>query len=325
MSLPFVPIGETPDAGFFSLEPYGGRLFAGTYGTPRSYEWNGGSFREHPGGLLALAGESLFDMVTFSVDGQLYGTTENTGRIFRFRPELDGWEIVFEAGAPWNNAYSIVEYQRHLFTGFNVFPDSNRTLVCRSGNGVDWATYELHEFNSVRFGVFGEALIAVGEDGRGGPNQGRRITDPLAEDWPVIFGGGGNFSYRPFVWRDRLYYGSEAPGGTPPVRLFSWDGADHALVFVTPDADGQRLGGELMGLGSWLYWITGVEFRAASGTAKLYRSADGLAWEQAHVFDEPEGWCLGLFRQELYAGTRQEGGGGRVYRLPGVRSGVQVI
>lgn len=307
----FVPIGTTSDAGFFSLRAFGGRLLAGTYGTPKSYAWDGVRWQEIREGDLYTAGESLFDMVQFSKDGMLYGATESSGKIFRF----DGsrWERVFQAGAEWNNAYSIVEYKGTLFTGFNNFPASNKTLFVRSTNGRDWlASVLANGFNHPRFGVYQDTLYVIGS--RNGLGEAWSIPDPASDEWQQRWGNMGQFTGKPFVWKNKLYVGVQQ-GRRRPGAVYSWDGATLVKVLEAPDEDQVSLPAALHDHEGALYVITAVAWRAKGGTAKLYRTYDGVSWEKVWAFPEPEGWTLEVYEGALYAGTRREGGGGKVYRM----------
>ncbi|GEM_PF-4041308 len=308
----FTPVGTTPDPGFFSLEEFNGKLFAGTYGRPRSYEWDGTTFTEHTGGQLRTAGESLFDMVKFSADGKLYGTTENSGKVFRFNPAINGWELVYQApSGGWNNAYSIVEYKGSLFTGFNNFPDSTKTLVVRY-DGSNWTTRQIDGFNTPRFGVFNNDLYMVGMESGRNRAQARKISDPSDTSWPVAFTMPGIFTGHPYVFKGELYVGMEnAPrrAGT----LYRWNGTRAEAVF-TPSDNQAAIVFELKEFQNALYLLSGVEWRASSGNAQLYKSPDGINWTKVTQFAEPEGWALQTYNGDLYVGTRKNSGGGKVYK-----------
>ena len=308
-------VGTTTDPGFFSLEAYDGRLIAGTYGTPKSYAWRDGVWGELPSGSLHLAGESLFDMAPFSADGQLYGVTENTGKLYRFTPA--GWQVVFQADPRpgWNNSYSVVDYRGVLITGFNNFPRNSKSLIVRSPNGRDWLAAEGPVgFHHPRFAVYRGELYAVGV--RGGAAEAWSIASPWSDAWRLRWTGAGTFTGKPFVWRDALWVGVEQGPGRA-ARVYRWDGTELTAVFEPPAEDQAALLPEFHALGEALYVISAVGWRARAGTAKLYRTTDGVTWTRAWTFGEPEGWCLAVYESDLYAGTRREGGGGRLYRLRG--------
>jgi hypothetical protein len=54
-------------------------------------------------------------------------------------------------------------------------------------------------------------------------------------------------------------------------------------------------------------------WRATQGKGALY-VLDKI-WKPAKYFDEPEAWCQETMWDNLYVGTRKEGGGGKIYEL----------
>jgi len=97
--------------------------------------------------------------------------------------------------------------------------------------------------------------------------------------------------------------------------VYAWDKSTLVKVFQTPDGDHASLLTALHDHGNALYLITAVGWQADSSTAKLYRTYDGVTWEQVLAFPEPEGWALEVYNGDLYAGTREERGHGKVYKL----------
>jgi hypothetical protein len=305
---PPLVVGTTPDPGFMALESFANHLVAGTYGTPRSYALTpAGAFIELPAGDLAGVGESLFDMASFSRDGQCYAVTESTGQILRL--EDDGWHTVFRApaGVGWNNGYSITERRGVLITGFNRFPANDRTLLCVSGDGTNWGTIEWPGHHHPRFGVLDGLIHASWARVDGGVELWR-------EPGVQLTGSLGGFPGQMATWRDALWFGVQlhADGVEPGVAVYRWDGAittvlligDQALVtgaLATPDA---------------LYIATGTGWRAPSGVSRVYGTRDGLNWVLVATLPEPEAWGLAWHRGDPYVSTRREGGGGKVYRLP---------
>lgn len=313
----FTPIGTTSDAGFFSLREYEGKLFAGTYGTPRSYTWDGSVWKEVTGDLWT-AGESLFDMTPFSVDGKLYGTTESSGKVFRF--EGTGWKQVFDTGDAYVNGYSIVEFKGYLFTGFRDFPNTGFRIV-RSPDGVNWSTVWMSSsFSEGRFVVYNGHLYVLGV--RYGVDRGEayRTSDPLSNNWgaPVFVEDGRNLGGRGIVWNGKLYFGTEEWPYDADGRgaVYSWDGTMLTEVFNPPFADDAQGFTALEVFNGKLYAISRTGWRTP-GNAKLYQINPGGKGELVTTFPEAEGWALEVYNGKLYAGTRQEGGNGKVYMSVG--------
>lgn len=291
----------TPDAGFFSLAEYRGALIGGTYGTPRVHAIREGVRFDLPG--VESAGESVFDFQEYSIDGALYATTEARG-IYRLNTVIGKWERVFLAPAPFNNSYSLVEYRGYLLTGFKNFPDNDRTLLAYTRDGQTWQTRVVGGWAHMRFAVYRGDLVSCGHD----PEQraGCRVWRDGA--FPPLFAMAGFFMGVPYVWRDRLYVGVET--GDTASALYRWDGERAEIVHSLPD---QRLLQQLVERRGVLYLLTGVRWRAEGGRAQLWSSEDGAAWHLVREFDEPEGWALASYMGALCAGTRQEGGHGKVY------------
>lgn len=146
-----------------------------------------------------------------------------------------------------------------------------------------------------------------------------RTDNAASNSWPAAFTlDNRSLGSSPFVWNGKLYLGTEQwpydPDGL--AAIYVWDGARLQHVFTPPAGDDAQLFTGFQDFGGELYAISRTGWRT-SGRAKLYKSVDGASWTLAHAFPEAEGWTLAVYGGALYAGTRDEGGGGKVYRKSG--------
>ncbi|MGH9895005.1 MAG: hypothetical protein ACREA0_24095, partial [bacterium] len=278
-------VGTTPGRGFMSLYPYARHLIAGTYGPMpvQSYASDGISWHEMPSGALATVGESLFAMTRFSKDGQLYGATESTGKTVRFA--LDGWHVVFQAPGGWNNSYSVVDYGGVLVTGFNVYPDNDRSLLAWSTDGVTWAHHTILGMHHPRFTTDGTNLFIAW------PNLHGEV-EVWDQGLRQIMAVPGTFVGQPYWWRGggsgngALFLAVETGEGEP-CRVYR--NGQHVASL-----DGQQVGSQFLAHENEL-WLASLTKWRGTGNGALWASPDGLTWTRRVTLPEPEGWCLAQY------------------------------
>jgi len=310
-SAELVPIYTSADSGFQCLRSYRGKVFGGTYGGSRIYRITSYEFVEE----AIIPSESVSVLATCPDEGCLIANLERNDKsptVFRRDDSTGRW----------------------VDTGIgNGFPEDARAMGIGAGTagGKVWAS---------------SLPYLPGEDARGyvwssadginwnpGPNFSRSM--------PMTFG-----EYNGKVWTATIY-GSDANGiylldaGTwrKVYNLPTDTWADDMVIFqgnlyISTFSGIFRMdssetinrvgdGGHWFAIArdsdetEWLYTCAPSEWRCSGRESVLLRSRDGVTWEVYQRFPECE--CQGVAvihdtsGDELYVGTRQEGGNGRIY------------
>ncbi|NVM23259.1 MAG: hypothetical protein HWN68_15930 [Desulfobacterales bacterium] len=125
----FVKIGTTSDAFFWSLRDWRGKLYAGTYGYPKLYNFPPWTRLKKLG-----AGESVTGIEEFL--GTLFCNTENRGRIYRMNPaDPTDWTVVHDDDWPWGIGMAVLG--SHIYAGF-VRGGLEETKILYSSDGTSW-------------------------------------------------------------------------------------------------------------------------------------------------------------------------------------------
>ncbi|GAI74715.1 unnamed protein product, partial [marine sediment metagenome] len=124
----FTPIGTTTDRFFWSLKSFGGKLYAGTYGTPKAYNYPPWTFLKN-----FAAGESIPDFEEFK--GRLYAASEKKGYIYRMNTPTD-WVVVHRDSYIY--ALNLAVFGNYLYCLLSKPGPSEK--IIRSSDGVNWAT-----------------------------------------------------------------------------------------------------------------------------------------------------------------------------------------
>ena len=328
----FTPVGTPSESGIFSMEVFSNKLYSGTYdnvNTPTVYTWDNTTWGSVSQGEMDSNNESIYDMTGFG--GALYAATENLrgtgGRIYRL--EGGSWKNVYQ-GSDFENCYSILGYSGYIYATCRDYDCSSNDAggACPSGNGngqqwvtvirstdgSNWSTVKTFQDASTKggFSVNNNALYFM----RGNRDTDQtfifKTTDPSSNTWldsPIHTSNTPIGADKQFVWNNNIYSGSQ--GG-----IAMWNGSSISTVMTKPagSADTSFFAG-FASVGSTLYACETVGWRASSGNAALYKTTDGTNWTSVGTLSEPECWALVNYNNELYVGTRKEGGGGKVYKM----------
>lgn len=302
------PVGTGLDDGFFSLETFQGKLYAGAFG----YRERAAIFR-YPDWEVVTPGftvsESVCDLREFQ--GQLYANTESDGRIYR---SIDGssWELVFEGQGMIGCV--LREYNGHLYATIHSSATGDRGKIFRSADGLRWQKVydsgdaddymkELIVYDGVLFGFYVDKTTGFGGylTTRDGLNWHR---NPL----------GQVRLFKAHVWGNELWasattdYTQEGKSG-----IWKYDGT--TFVNIT-DIEGYSHVGELIDYWGMLFATATRKWKGFGGGGALLVSTDqGVSWRTACVFPETEAWNIAEFRGELYVTTKQHLGNGKFGRL----------
>jgi len=301
-----VPVGTGYADGFFSLEAFRGKLYAGQFGY--GHESQSMLYSYPPWELvqpgLTGVGESVCALLEF--DGYLYANTENSGDIFR-SPDGRNWERVYD-GPAGSIGCGLAEFNGSLYAINYGYATSDHGRVLRLDAGGWTTVYDSgNESLYVREIVaYRNRLYAFGVLG----DQGKMLSSPNGSDWtlenvPERF-------FRAHVWDGYLWLGSteKYTGGTAGVWRF--DGTNFDLLYVTD----REYVTDIRDMDGHLFAGTSNGWKEDTGPSYLLMSPDGVSdWQRVCQFGETAIWALGVLDGELYVGTWQYGVGGSVYQV----------
>ncbi|NOZ85750.1 MAG: hypothetical protein GXP49_05730, partial [Deltaproteobacteria bacterium] len=308
-------IGESYSDGFFTLESFKGKLYAGLFGyghESQSMMYSYPPWKLTSPGLLGVS-ESVCALHEFN--GMFYANTESSGDVFR---STDGsnWTKVFDGDngsigcglAVLGNAIYALNYR-------NQVKDHGRIL--RSQDGAAWSTV----FDSGQESLYLRELVTFG--GRlyaFGVNQSTGSMYVLVssngttwerKDAPVRF-------FRAHVWNGYLWLGSTDRRGTDQgvpgkVGVWRFDGDTFELVH---EAGAAHYVADLQDAHGALFASTSNGWKEDSGPSFLLVSQNGVdGWKQVCRFQETAAWNMAVLDGELYVGTWQYGAKGKVYKV----------
>lgn len=302
------PVGESLEDGFFVLHPYRGKLIAGAFG----YDGKRKIFSYPPWqpaqpGLVV--GESVCALTEF--DGRLYANTEDSGKIFRSR-DAARWEQVFN-GSPGVGC-GLATFRGHLYATSANF-DRAPGEIHRSADGTQWqrvyssgakARYirEIIVYRDRLYAFFVDTAtqrsgMLISSDG----SHWEKRETPAR-----IIRGHVRGRY---LWLAATSKYTQDGASS----IWRFDGRRFKQVHTEPDKSHIS---NIFSIGKILLATTVVEWKGSQGGATLIHSCDGgRSWRTSHTFAETEAYALQQFGGELYVGTKQHGGGGKVYRIAG--------
>lgn len=300
------PVGPSHSDGFFSLEAFDGKLYAGLFGYGR--ESQSMLYRYAPWELTSpgLTGisESICALAEF--DGQLYANTESSGDIFR---SSDGttWERVYDGGNETIGC-GLAVFQGQLFAINYGNARNEHGLILRK-NGDTWETV----YDSGRMPLYIREIVAY--DGVlyafGVQDlQGQMLSSRDGSNWRLQTVA--NRYIRGHVWNDYLWLGSTDYYANGEVGIWRFDGTD----FVKVHADTHRYVTDIEHLDGRLFAGTSNGWKTESGPSALLMSPDGENdWQTICQFSETAVWSMAVFENELYLGTWDYGATGAIYKV----------
>jgi hypothetical protein len=309
------PVGTSYSDGFFTLEGYEGRLYAGQFGyghEARSMMFTYPPWSLSEPGLTGIS-ESICAMTRH--DGYLYANTESSGDIFRTRGD-DVWERVYDGengsigcgmAALGGTLYAINYRNSQRDHGRILRQDGDAWRVVYDSGDEPLYLREIVTFGSTVY------AFAVNEDTR----AGRMLTSQNGTDWtPTEV---PNRFFRGHVWNDALWLSSTSSTSNGEVAVWRFDGQD----FTRVHSGTRRYFTDLQNHAGSLFAATSNGWKDNSGPSSLWRSDNGTdGWERVCEFSETAAWSLAEVGGVLYVGTWEFGGRGHVYEVSRVPADV---
>ena len=98
--------------------------------------------------------------------------------------------------------------------------------------------------------------------------------------------------------------------------IWTFDGNSFKKVYA--DASKSHIS-YISSIGNTMVATTTVAWKGKQGGATLLQSCDnGATWETVHTFKETEAWGMEEFDGALFVATKQDGGGGKIYKVEGL-------
>ena len=298
-------VGPSLDHGFFSLKTYKDKLYAGSFGYGKKqmiYSYDGGSLAPVSPGFTVS--ESVCALQEFG--GYLYANTEAKGKIFRSQ-DGNNWQQVYKAPQPIGCGLAV--FGGHIYATNTNYPGKTPGLIYRSSNGTDWKQVynsnnreeylkEIMAFKDkiYAFHVKGAVVSSDGINWQAMNTPARMFKSHVAGNQAIITSG-------------KKY------SNTNESAIWSFDGNNFTKLF------GIGAMSHVSGVykqGNNILAITTVQFKGKQGGATLVASCDGgKTFKSIHTFKETEGWGVEEYKGNLFVGTKQDGGGGQVYKVTG--------
>jgi len=214
----------------------------------------------------------------------------------------------------WINSYHLGEFLPFLYTGFRNYFDTPTSIRIFRTEGTKWSfVHEEPNAQQARFvddflGGFITLLSSYSE----GWTKIYRKTDPNSRDIGQLVKTLPYWNYGdPIVKDGKIYTGGRG--------IYTLDSNFNLDQIYNVNSDGQAAKGLTI---TSLHVFKGAKhatlshgFRSKTGHGRLLRQSSSGIWKVVATFPEPELWCQETYFDELYVGTRKEGGGGKVYRI----------
>lgn len=286
----FFQRGTTPDRFFWALQGFEEKLYAGTYGTPKIYDyppWR--CLRES-----LAAGESITDFQVFKE--KLYASTEAKGYIYTKGP-LGDWPRVHEDILIY--VLNLVEFKDYLYA--YIYDPSQKSKVVRTPDGINWHTVAEWDGLFIRnFVVFDNELYLFGRRNSDYKVWAKKTSDGTTwRDISNLCGiANGHWNW-PTVFNSKLYIGmANRPDGKS--KIYSYDRATLKEVFSVIAGSPNSA----IVFNSSLWFLIGPKWKTA-GTTSLYTSTSGEAgtWQMIKRFENrSNGRCMGILNNHLFLG-----------------------
>jgi len=297
----FTPIGTTTDTFFWSLQSFGGKLWAGTYGTPKAFNfppWT--HLKNFP------AGESIPDFAVFK--NRLYASSEKKGHIYRMKAPTD-WEIVHDDS--WLYCLCLAIFNGYLYcdmtTPHKAYGHSYADhKVIRSSNGTSWSqcAYWSNKWMGVK-AVYKNELYAVGMDYTNDRSYAVRTSNGTT--WRKVdalcnVSDGGWMDEAVAVFNNKLFLGMRYTSDKK-AKIYKYDGSSLTKVFETAKGPEPSF---LYVFNNEIYCAVGQAWKTG-GSSYLFRSPTGEAgsWKLVQTFSgKPNFRCMAEHNNELYLGVQ---------------------
>ena len=322
--------------GFFCIAKHEGtgEMWAGTFGdegggtSARLYVRRNGSWQLHSD--FSSGAESIYRLIYHPASNKLYANMERwTKSASIYRLDGDTWN-----STGYGNGYS--ESSKTMGLGMGVGADGyiyattspmdevyeGKGYTWRSLDGTNWSSFPdpgAGHITAYYYGFNGQTY-AVTSFG-GGSSKLLRLSGTT---WQTLYSNANLRLYYLIGFKGALYMSGEEPS-TYKAVMYRWDGTNCQRVYESeagPGTGGESSYFQQMAIvkdssnTEWLYAGYSLGWRF-SGTSAVFRSNDGTTWSCYQAFpNEAECWAVatGETDHTLYVGTKNQGGGGRIYR-----------
>lgn len=318
----FTEIGSTDDPFFWSLLEFEKKLYAGTYGYPKGYNYPPWTHLKN-----FAAGEAVTNFEIFLT--KLYCCAENLGYIYRMNTaNPTDWTRVHDDAWLWPQ--DLQAYAGYLYCSFMTSGEA-RSKIIRSSNGDDWSGDVFNKANQScnNMGLFLAYLYLVGHDTAGDHSGAWKTTNGTT--WNEVGDLCGYYRYWAqagiIAFRNYLFL-CLCKNSETDTRVYRYSGSGAPTqVFQR----GSYYSHSCCIFDGHLYYLFGPNMNSGSpGTVYyyLYRTPTGNpgTWELLKTFSATRTYthgkyrtrgCLGPYANGLYVGIQN-----KIYRMTESRQAI---
>jgi len=318
MSINFQQIGTTSDCFFWSLDIFGAKMYCGTYGIPKIYNYPPWAH------LIDLdAGESV---TKFGIlNSILYAITENLGRIYK-RVTDAAWQQVYQDPDGFICGMGMATLGSYIYGSFTP-ADSSQTRIVRSSNGTSWSPVLLWTDGEIwALNPFDSKVYAHGQKLSTGMTWAKRSSDGTAwADVDLLCDNASGYWDVSCVFGNYLYLsmGRRSDGKIHLYRFDGYNSLSDNLVTLT-----SYYCHDMCVCAGKLYYLVGPFIKPGSSdevTYNLWRSANGIDWLHVKEFKTYPKYSHGNWRtrgnlaaigDDLYVGIQD-----KIYKMVDVPTG----
>ena len=308
-------VGASQDHGFFAIEEFNGALFAGSFG----YAKRQMIYKVEPFGPVSpgfTVRESVCALKSFN--GSLIANTESDGLIYK---STDGsnWQKVHDGGGPVGCALAV--HKDYIYAASANPNESNKpSYIYRSKDGSSWEKV----YDGGKKVEYIRELVSYGDNVYAfyvtDQNNTFMLKSADGQKWDKSSTPARMFRGR--VHKGLLYLTSAGAHSGGASGIWKYDGSSFTQVHAVP---GKSHVSNIIGAGNDLIAITTKQWKGHGGGASILVSCGGDSnWTEKKVFNETESWGLAVKDGSVYVGTKEDGGGGKLYKFQGICSGASV-
>ncbi|OFZ48734.1 MAG: hypothetical protein A2381_05285 [Bdellovibrionales bacterium RIFOXYB1_FULL_37_110] len=309
-----VVIGSSFEDGFFALEEFNGKLYAGAFG----YAKKNKVFVYPPHQAASpgfTTGESICAMMEFN--GYLYANTENNGEIWRSN-DGKNWQKVYTGGQHVGCALAV--HGEYIYAT-SAHYENPSGYIYRTKNGTSWEKVydsdgeveyirEIVSFNGKLYAFY---VTEQGNTYMLSSASGNKSSWQLTKTPARMF--------RTRVIGNSLYIGTSTDySPNTGCGIWKFDGSNFRLL---QSISGCSHVSNILKYKNAVVAITTKKWKGTGGGATVMVSCgEDDDWEKIYTFKETESWGLKEYNNSLFVGTKQNGGGGKIYKFDSVGCGV---
>ena len=305
-------LGASQDHGFFAIEEFKGQLYAGSFGYGKKQM----IYKVEPLAPVSpgfTVKESVCALRQFN--GSLIANTESDGLIYK-TTDGNNWQKVHDGGAPVGCALAV--HKGYIYAA-SANPNENTkpSYIYRSKDGSSWEKV----YDGGKKVEYIRELVSYGDHVYAfyvtDQNNTFMLKSTDGQTWDKSSTPARMF--RGSVHKGLLYLTSAGAHSAGASGIWKYDGSSFTKVHSVP---GKSHVSNIIGAGNDLIAITTKQWKGQGGGASLLVSCGGDSnWVEKKVFDETESWGLAVSGGYVYVGTKQHGGGGKIYKAQGLCDG----